>query len=79
MAQMVSPAGDMEIRMLGFGRDGGKLVVVSQMGVWDTKIYFTPGEVFYLLRLMLNWSVLGYVIALPFFYLSTIIRRKQKK
>lgn len=79
MAEMVSPAGNMEIRMLGFSREGNRLVVISQMGVWDTKIYFTAGELFHLLRLMLSWQALGYWIALPFFWLGSLVRHTQKK
>lgn len=68
MAKMVSPAGDMEVRMLGFRRDGDKLLITGQMGVWNAKIYIGPGEVVNTFKLMLNFSMLRYAIMLPFIY-----------
>ena len=79
MAEMVSPAGNMEVKVLSFGRDGNKLVAIGQMGVWDAKIYLTPKEVFHIMKLMLNLSILGYVAALPFLYFASSNRHKPKK
>jgi hypothetical protein len=79
MAEMISPAGNMEVKVLSFGRDGNKLVAIGQMGVWDAKIYITPKEVFQIMRLMLNASILGYIATLPFLYFASNRHQKLKK
>lgn len=79
MAEMVSPAGNMEVKVLGFSREGSKLIAIGQMGVWDAKIYMTPKEVFHVLKLMMNLSMIGYVVALPFLYLNSRDHDKPKK
>ncbi len=78
MAKMVSQVGHTEIKMLSFSREGDKFVVISQMGIFDAKIYYTPKEVFHVLRLILNFSVLKYMIALPLLYLRSLTRHKKE-
>lgn len=72
MAKMESPAGDMEIRMLSMDREGNKLIVIGQMGIWDAKIYFEPAEVVQLMRLLFKFSVIQYLFMLPFAYLAEV-------
>ncbi len=66
MAEMVSPAGNMQVKFSGLGREGDRLVVTGQMGVWDTRIYVTAPEVCQILKLALRLSILGYMLKLPF-------------
>jgi hypothetical protein len=75
MAKMVSPAGDMEVKILGIGRDGNKLTLSGQMGIWDAKIYLEPGEVIHAVRLMMNVSILEYILKLPFTYFAELRKK----
>jgi hypothetical protein len=63
---MVSPAGDMEVNLSKVSRKGNQLVIIGQMGVWDSEIYFTPEEAMSLALSMLNLSLLPYFFSLPF-------------
>ncbi|MDD5038396.1 MAG: hypothetical protein PHN78_03670 [Dehalococcoidales bacterium] len=76
MAKMVSPAGDMEVKIRGLGCDGNKFTLVGQIGVWDSTIYLEPGEVLQLAKLMLKPSLLLYIITIPF---HCIAENQQKK
>ena len=76
MAKMVSPAGDMEVKILGIGQDGNKLALSGQMGIWDAKIYLEPGEVIHAARLMMNVSILKYILKLPFIYFAELRKKR---
>ena len=76
MAKMVSPAGDMEVKILGISQEGSKLTLTGQMGIWDAKIYLEPEEVIHAVRLMMNVSILLYILKLPFTYFAE--RRKKR-
>lgn len=67
----------MEIRMLSMDREGDKLIVIGQMGIWDAKIYFEPTEVVQLMGLLFKFSVIKYLVMLPFTYWADV-RRKRK-
>lgn len=69
MAHMVSPAGDMDVRIARISAVGNQLVITGQIGVWDSEIYFSPEEVCYLARLALSLPLLRYIVTLPFAYL----------
>jgi len=75
MARMISPAGDMDVKIARISAVGNQLVITGQIGVWDSEIYFAPEEVCYLAKSMLSLSFLRYVVTLPFAYL----RRKPDK
>lgn len=70
MALMVSPAGDMDVKIARISAIGNQLVITGQIGVWDSEIYFPPEEVCYLARLTLSLSLLRYIVTLPFVYLA---------
>lgn len=74
MAEMVSPAGNMQVKFIGLGTEGDKLVMTGQMGIWDTKIYLTASEVSQMLKLAFKTSVIGYIFKLPF-----LARRKSEQ
>jgi len=77
MAQMVSPAGEMEVKISDIKRVDNQLVVTGQMGVWDSKIYIPPEEVGQLIRLMLNLSFFLYAVTFPFIiYLKEVLKRR---
>ena len=79
MAHMVSPAGDMEVNMATVSRKGNQLVIIGQMGVWDSEIYFTPEEALRLAMSMLNASLLPYFLSLPFVVLYRKLFRSESK
>ena len=75
MAQMISPAGEMEVKISDIKRADNQLVVTGQIGVWDSKIYIPPEEVGQLIKLMLNLSFLLYIVTFPFIYLKGVLKR----
>ena len=74
MAEMISPAGNMQVKFTGLGREGEKLVLKGQMGIWDTQIYLTAPEVRQMLKLAFKTSVINYMLKLPF-----LARRKPEQ
>ena len=74
MARMISPAGEMEVKISDISRADNQLVVTGQIGVWDSKMYIPPEEVGQLIRLMLNPSFLLYVVTFPFIYLKRVLK-----
>ena len=78
MAHMVSPAGDMDVRIARVSAVGNQLVIAGQIGVWDSEIYFPPEEVCHLARLALSLSLLRYIMTLPFTYLAQRLRKSPK-
>lgn len=78
MAQMVSPAGDMEVTFLRVDGLKKQIVVVSKFGVWDSKIYFSPGEVAHMIRLMLKPSVVLFLLIFPFLFIGSQLFRGER-
>jgi hypothetical protein len=70
MARMDSPAGEMEVTFLRIAGVKNQMVVTSKFGAWDSKIYFPPEELAHVIRLMLNSSVILFLLRLPFFFIS---------
>lgn len=79
MAQMVSPAGEMQVTFLSLAGVKNQIVVESRFGAWDSKIYFSPDEVAHLIRLMLNSSVILFLLRFPFIYIGRRLFRRGKK
>lgn len=44
MAKIVSDAGEITLEIKSFARQGGELVVAGTMGVWQAKVFLSPGE-----------------------------------
>jgi hypothetical protein len=78
MARMVSPAGDMEVTFLRVDGLKNQMVVVSKFGVWDSKIYFSPGEIAHIIRLMLKPSVVLFLLIFPFLFIGSQLFRRKK-
>ena len=64
--KVVSPAGDFEITVDESMIEDDKIVIKGQMGVWDSKIYMSPSEVFQFGKIFLNPSVIVFLIKAPF-------------
>ncbi len=76
MARMVSPAGDMDVKMRGIGVNKGEFCIRGQIGVWDSEIYLSREEVFSLAKSIFSPSFVAYVVTLPFAVLAGKLRRK---
>jgi hypothetical protein len=72
MPLMKSPAGDMEITLSKITADKERLITVGKLGAWNSTIYFTADEVFDLVKLMLNWQVIGFILKLPIHFMKKI-------
>ncbi len=78
MALMVSPAGEMEVKLLRIGGDQGQLVVEGQIGVWDSKIYFSAPEVMQLMKLSFNRTLFAFIFGVPFTLIKKSFHRDTK-
>ncbi len=59
-------AGDFEISIQGFETEGGHLVMVGKMGVWDARTYIPPRDLLRLLSKLMSPSVLLHLVRLPY-------------
>ena len=64
--KVVSPAGDFEILIRKADIEGESIVVKGQMGVWDSKIYLDPRDIWLFISLFFRPSVLFFLLKLPF-------------
>ena len=77
--RMVTPAGDMEVEIFRVTTEKDQVVVVSKFGVWDSKIFLSPGEIARLIKLFLNSSLILFAFRLPFIILSRHFLRGSKR
>ncbi|MFH0812195.1 MAG: hypothetical protein V2A69_05085 [Pseudomonadota bacterium] len=70
MPKIVSSAGEMEMSLVSIGVDGDNIVMKGKMGVWDSKIIVTPQEATKMIGMMVNLSLIFYVLKLPFLLLK---------
>lgn len=66
MAKMISQAGEMSVALKDVTRDGSNLVLIGQMGVWDSQIIVSPQEIVAIMRLMLSPKIILFLILAPF-------------
>ena len=78
MARMDSPAGEMEVTFLRIAGVKNQMVVTSKFGAWDSKIYFTPDELAHVIRLMLNSSVILFLLRFPFIFIGRHLFWREK-
>lgn len=64
--KVVSPAGEFEFKIKKSAVEGEHIVMSGQMGVWDSKIYLTPGDIWRFTSMFLSPPVLMYILKLPF-------------
>ena len=69
MPLMKSPAGDMEISISRITADRTQMITVGKFGAWDSTICFEADDVVRLMILMINWSVIWFIIRLPITYI----------
>lgn len=63
---MISQAGEMAVTLKDVTSEGNELVIVGQMGVWDSRIVVSADEALSILRLMLRPSVILFILKAPF-------------
>ncbi|MBI4228478.1 MAG: hypothetical protein HY693_02025 [Deltaproteobacteria bacterium] len=64
-----SPAGDFEFVVKDSSVEGDFVVLKGQMGVWDSKIYLSPSDIWLFVSIFLRPAVLAFLVKLPFRYL----------
>jgi hypothetical protein len=67
--KVTSPAGDFEINVKDSIVEGDYVVLKGQMGVWDSKIYLSPADLWLFTSIFLRPSVIAFILKLPFRYL----------
>ncbi len=72
--KVTSPAGDFEITIISTDVEDNHIVIKGQMGVWDTKIFMKPSDVFAFLRIFLTPKVVWFLVKSPF---SRILGNKE--
>ena len=75
MGKIISPAGDVAFEMQSLKRKGTDIVIVGRMGVWDSEIYLTYGE---MIRFFLGRGVLQIIIGLPVVLIKGLFGKKKK-
>ncbi len=74
-----SPAGDFEIVIKGAGIEEDFVVLKGQMGVWDSKIYLSPSDLWLFASILLRPSILLFLLKLPLRPFLKDSRRKGDK
>jgi hypothetical protein len=67
--KVISPAGEFDFMVKGSSVEGNFVVLKGQMGVWDSKIYLSPSDIWLFVSIFLRPAVLAFLIKLPFRYL----------
>ena len=63
----------MSIRSVG--RDGDQMTIVgSLLGAWESTMYLNPEELPRMIKLLLNWQVIGYIFSVLF-----LIQKRKKE
>jgi len=64
--KVVSPAGDFEIVIKEAEVEGNSVVIKGQMGIWDSKIYLSPRDLWLFASIFFRPPVLLFLAKLPF-------------
>lgn len=75
MPLMKTPAGDMEMTLLGLESRDDQLVAVGKLGAWTAEIFFTPKDILGMAGL-LNWGVIVLIVRLPVLIIKGLFNRK---
>lgn len=67
--KVVSPAGEFDFKVKDSTVEGDFVVLSGRMGVWDSKIYLTPSDIWLFTSIFLRPSVILFILKLPFKYL----------
>lgn len=67
--KVISPAGEFEFIVKDSSVEEDHVVMTGQMGVWDSKIYLTPADIWLFTSIFLRPSVILFILKLPFKFL----------
>jgi hypothetical protein len=67
--KVISPAGEFDFMVKGSAVEGNFVVLKGQMGVWESKIYLSPSDIWFFASIFLRPAVLAFLVKLPFRYL----------
>lgn len=63
--KVVSPAGEFEITIRDSAIEDNSIIINGQMGVWDSKIYLSPRDIWLFVSVFFNPSVIFFLLKLP--------------
>ena len=79
-AHIINEKGASMMTMHRIGREGDQMTVEgSLMGAWTSTMYVNPEEIGKMIRLLLTWTVIGYMLSWPFILLKRRFKRKAEK
>ena len=64
--KVVSPAGEFEFKVKESTVEDEHVVMIGQMGVWDSKIYLTTADIWLFTSMFLRPSVILFILKQPF-------------
>ena len=76
--KVISPAGEFDFIVKGSSVEGNFVVLKGQMGVWDSKIYLSPGDIWLFVSLFFRPAVFAFLVKLPFRHLFGHDAEKEK-
>ena len=76
--KVISPAGEFDFIVKGSSVEGDFVVLKGQMGVWDSKIYLSPSDIWRFVSIFFRPAVLAFLVKLPFRYLFGHQAKKTK-
>ncbi|OPX94698.1 MAG: hypothetical protein A4E53_00020 [Pelotomaculum sp. PtaB.Bin104] len=77
---IINDEGATMMTMQKMGREGDQMTVEgSLMGAWVCTMYINPEETLRMIRLLCSWTVISYMLSLPFILLKRRFKKKPKK
>lgn len=67
--KVISPAGEFDFIIKGSSVEENFVVLKGQMGVWDSKIYLSPADIWLFVSIFFCPAVLAFLLKIPFRYL----------
>ncbi len=74
--KVTSPAGDFEINVKDADIEGDFVVLKGQIGIWDSRIYLSPRDLWRLTSILLRPAIVFFLLKLPLRLLSKRERNK---
>ena len=75
-ATIYTDNGGVALVLTSLRREGNKLVIDGKaLGTMRMDMIVTPGEFFNTLKIVLSWTVISYLLLLPFFGLGRLFKR----
>lgn len=79
MVEIFNDHGDVVMSIESLSREGENLVIEGRlMGAWKSKMYFPAKQFPGMLKLLANFSVLSFILLLPFTLIKGKIKKKKK-